>query len=143
MHTYSVNNVLSSPIKEDQWKIASRNQTISSFPSNTPIQDFSTLNDDFRNRPKSPFSRLDRYKPKSPMIPLEPAKPIISSSPSLQVEKLVTDSKASRLTDDHVHWTWWSGSAFLLTCFIPNYILSTCGKKKSNLIQQAWREKVK
>ncbi|GAA5803123.1 hypothetical protein HPULCUR_008598 [Helicostylum pulchrum] len=44
-------------------------------------------------------------------------------------------------TTDYIPWTWWSGSAFIFTCFIPNWILSNCNKKTS-LVQQAWREKI-
>lgn len=64
-------------------------------------------------------------------------------TPKLEEEKQQSSKKTVKhITKEYVPWTWWSGTAFFLTCFVPNWALSTCGRKKTKLVQQAWREKV-
>lgn len=159
------NKVISPQLSNDQWKISStlgnRDKTISPSKINighstsSPSRTFNietrqyidnTSNNGFRNRPQSPFSRLDRHKPKSPIVNIERLEStttrIIDNS---NVEKVQTQTKqeVDIVKIDYVSWNWWSISSFILTCFIPNWILSNCGKKKTSLVQQAWREKVK
>lgn len=170
MRTYSVNNkqekVLASqspPSNNDHWKISSAfgnrdrsispskrniNHSTSSATTSSFHETYHTqpdaLNNGFINRPQSPFSRLDRYKPKSPIITVKASsEPIIPSTTTKMIDIVSVEKPVgTKDTIDYVPWTWWSGSAFMLTCFIPNWILSNCGNKKTSLVQQAWREKV-
>jgi hypothetical protein len=118
-------------------------------------------------RSQSHFSKLERYKSKSPIINAErerylsPRPDIIAAPPiedavdetidvnaknnekNLTIEEELAQKNSKPMPKkDFVPWTWWSGFAFFLTCCIPNWILSTCGRKKTKLVQQAWREKV-
>lgn len=121
-------------------------------------------------RPQSPFSRLDRYKPKSPIINAErvsaltPKPSAITKSPVTEEDlieetidntAIVGEEKGTTIEEklarkqsrplpkkDYVPWTWWSGFAFCLTYCIPNWALLMCGKKRTKVVQQAWREKV-
>ncbi|KAI9268334.1 chitin synthase-domain-containing protein [Phascolomyces articulosus] len=38
--------------------------------------------------------------------------------------------------------SWWAWIAFLVTCCIPGWCMKTCFRKRTKLIQQAWREKM-
>lgn len=132
----------------------------------SPIQAHLLPTGDPLGRSQSPFSRLDRYKSKSPIIDrvrerqstpyynnVEEEQPFYDElvNESIEVAPIEKQSGLTEQTsktikatvvEDHIPWTWWSGTAFFITCCIPNWILSTCGKKKSKLVQQAWREKV-
>lgn len=118
----------------DQWKIvvSNKSSSVTNIYHDSPsfiqlqepalssyIQHHALSND----KPQSPLSRLDRFKPKSPMI-----------DGSKESQTIIHATKYNR--------SWWSGFAFIFTCCIPNCILSTCCRKKTRLVQQAWREKV-
>lgn len=137
-----------------------------SLTDSGPIQTHLLSTGDPLGRSQSPFSRLDRYKAKSPIIDKDRERSSTPQYTTIEEERMFDDepldesieiahnknqphskkqsSKAVKTTvvKDYLPWTWWSGTAFFVTCCIPNWVLSTCGKKKSKLVQQAWREKV-
>lgn len=99
--------------------------------------------------------QLEEIKERSKMpLPIEPItddvaivteKPAVVSTSKRKatINPVLTNTNLQKHTlNDHGPWTWWSTYAFVLTCCIPNWLLSAVGKKKTKLIQQAWREKV-
>jgi hypothetical protein len=84
------------------------------------------------------IERDETFLPMKPTTDDAIEKPAISTT----IKPVLKNTNQHTWQYDYVPWTWWSTYAFILTCCIPNWLLSTVGKKKTKLIQQAWREKV-
>lgn len=67
----------------------------------------------------------------------------ILRNPTTHVRKTKQHQQPEEEDDQpNVLTSWWAWTAYIATCCFPAWCLRTCCRKRSILVQQAWREKV-